>query len=113
MRKYLFISFVISFLSLQNCVTTQLPGLLFTNTNQFAKGDAVGNLVTSAKIEKSGKSCAMSSIFLTLFFYGSGNSIEEAAQNAGIKKIAVVDRESLTILPAGLFYRDCVIVWGE
>ncbi|TGM72867.1 hypothetical protein EHR01_16715 [Leptospira mtsangambouensis] len=110
--KYLLLS-IFSLALFTNCVTTPLPAYLFSNTTQHLNGDAVGNMVTSAKVEKSGKSCSLSGLSVNIFYYGAGNSIEEAAQYAGIKKIAVVDRESLTILPFGLFYRECVVVWGE
>lgn len=110
--KYLLLSiFCLAFFS--NCVTTPLPAYLFANTTQHLNGDATGNMITSAKVEKSGKSCSLSGYAVNIFFYGAGNSIEEASQHANIKKIAVIDRESLTILPFGLFYRECVIVWGE
>lgn len=110
--KYLLLS-IFSLTLFTNCVTTPIPGYFFTKTTQHLNGDATGNMVTSAKVEKSGKSCSFSGFIINIFFYGAGNSIEEGAQHAGIKKIAVVDRESLTILPFGLFYRECVIVWGE
>ncbi|MCW7491932.1 TRL-like family protein [Leptospira sp. 2 VSF19] len=110
--KYLFLP-ILSLLFVINCVTTPIPGYYFTYTTQHLNGDATGNMVTSAKLEKSGKSCSFSGFVVNLFFYGAGNSIEEASQHANIQKIAVVDRESLTILPFGIFYRECVIVWGE
>lgn len=110
--KFLFLP-ILSLLFFSNCVTTPLPGYLFAYTTQHLNGDATGNMVTSAKLEKTGKSCSFSGIVVNFFFYGSGNSIEEATQHGNIQKIAVIDRESLTILPFGIFYRECVIVWGE
>ncbi|MCT8333775.1 TRL-like family protein [Leptospira sp. 85282-16] len=104
---------ILSLLILSNCVTTPLPGYYFTYTTQHINGDATGNMITSAKLEKNGKSCSFSGFIVNFFFYGPGNSIEEASQHANIQKIAVIDRESLTILPFGIFYRECVIVWGE
>ena len=89
-----------------------MQSYLFTNTTQHVNGDVTGNQITSAKILKSGKSCAASGLFINIFYYGSGNSIEEAAKNAGITKIALVDRDSINVL-YNLFYKECVIVWGE
>ncbi|TGK82246.1 hypothetical protein EHQ24_13350 [Leptospira noumeaensis] len=110
--KYLIFAFL-SLLLFSNCVTTPFPSYFYSYTTQHLNGDATGAMVTSAKVEKFGKSCSFSGFITYPFFYGSGNSIEEATQHANIKKIAVIDRESLTILPIGIFYRECVIVWGE
>ncbi len=95
-----------------NCVSSPMQSFLFTSTTQHLNGDVSGNQITSAKILKSGKSCAVSGFLINIFYYGSGNSIEEAAKNAGITKIALVDRDSFTVL-FNLFYKECVIVWGE
>ncbi len=89
-----------------------MQSLLFTNATQHVNGDVTGNQITSAKILKSGKSCAVSGLILNIFYFGSGNSIEEAAKNAGITKIALVDRDSVNVL-YNLYYKECVIVWGE
>ncbi|WP_246835895.1 TRL-like family protein [Leptospira meyeri] len=82
--KYLLLS-IFSLALFTNCVTTLLPVYLFSNTTQHLNRDAVENMVTSAKVEKSGKSCSLSGIGINIFFYGAGNSIEEAAQHPGIK----------------------------
>ncbi|GBF50028.1 TRL-like family protein [Leptospira ryugenii] len=95
-----------------NCLSAPMQSLLFTSTSQNVNGDVTGNQITSARILKSGKSCASSGLLINLFYYGSGNSIEEAAKNAGITKIALVDRDSFNVL-YNLFYKECVIVWGE
>lgn len=85
--------------------------ILFTNSSQHIQNDGLGNKIGSGKIEKFGKSCSVSGAIISFFFYGSGGSIEEAKANGNIKKIAVVDHESLNVF--GFFYRECIVVWGE
>jgi hypothetical protein len=103
---------ILSILLVFSCISSPMQSLLFTNTTQHVNGDVSGNQITSAKILKSGKSCAVSGVIINIFYFGSGNSIEEAAKNAGITKIALVDRDSVNVL-YNLFYKECVIVWGE
>ncbi|XDD42455.1 TRL domain-containing protein [Leptospira sp. WS60.C2] len=95
-----------------NCQSGPFPAFLYQYSTQHTTGDSTGNNLTSAKIVKFGKSCSMSGYIINVFFYGAGNSIEEAARNGKIQKVAVVDRESLSIL-GFLFYRECIIAWGE
>ena len=85
---------------------------IFTSTDHHVYDRSTGTTLTSAKVEKSGRSCSMSGFLINIFYYGSGGSIEEAKHHGGIKKIATIDRSSLNILPF-LFYRECIIVWGE
>lgn len=47
-----------------------------------------------------------------LFYSGGEGSISEAANSAGIKKIAVVDKSVFSILGI-VFSRECVVVAGE
>ncbi|MCG6151380.1 TRL domain-containing protein [Leptospira bandrabouensis] len=109
--KYILLA-IFSLAFFANCLTTPIPGALINVTSQHVLADATGNTLTSAKVEKSGKSCSFSFVLANYLFYGAGHSIDQAAKDGGIKKIAVVDRESLSIL-TGLFYRECVVVWGE
>ncbi|MCW7460265.1 TRL-like family protein [Leptospira bandrabouensis] len=109
--KYILLS-IFSLAFFANCLTAPIPGILLTSTNQHVTADATGNALTSAKIEKSGKSCSFSFFIANYLFYGAGHSVDQAVKDAGIKKIALIDRESLSIL-TGLFYRECVVVWGE
>ena len=81
-------------------------------TSQHVYGFSNQSSLSSVKIEKSGESCSYSSILVSAFFYGPGNSIEEAKKKAGITKIAVVDRSSMSIVGPFL-YEECTIVWGE
>ncbi|XDD54586.1 TRL domain-containing protein [Leptospira sp. WS4.C2] len=109
--KYLLLS-IFSLAFFTNCLTTPIPGILVNVTSQHVTADATGNALTSAKVEKSGKSCSFSFFLANYLFFGAGHSVNDAVKSAGIKKIAVIDRESLSIL-TGLFYRECVVVWGE
>lgn len=94
------------------CVSSPLVGL-FVYSKHHVYSQTRGNQLSSANIEKMGESCSHTSLFayLFLFYYGSGGSVEEAKEKAGITKVAVIDRTSLVIGP--LYYRDCIQVWGE
>lgn len=112
MRK---INFIIALFVLgltANCVSTPMASILFTSTDHHVYDRSHGSMLTSAKVEKMGKSCSMSGLIINIFFYGAGGSVEEAKHHGGIKKIATIDRSSLNVLPF-LFYRECIIVWGE
>ncbi|WCL47762.1 TRL domain-containing protein [Leptospira sp. GIMC2001] len=105
---------VIFNLFLLQCTSSPMHGVLYNNTKHhvFPLSSGVRQL-TSHSILTSGKSCSVgSSILFSFFYYGGGASIEEAAQNGSISKIAVVDRESISLI-YGIFYQECIIVWGE
>ncbi len=109
--KYILLS-IFSLALFANCLTAPIPGVLLTATSQHVISDVTGNALTSAKVEKSGKSCSFSFFPANYIFYGAGHSIDDAVKSAGIKKVALVDRDSVYLL-FGLFYRECVVVWGE
>lgn len=105
---------VILLIILSQCITSPMPGLLYTNTGQHVAGTSPSiTKVNSNLILKSGESCSTSSWFLVnLIFYGAGGDIQEAMERGGIQKVAVIDRRSRALV-FGLFYQDCVVVWGE
>lgn len=109
--KYILLS-IFSLVFFTNCLTTPMPGALVTVTSQHLNTGSNGNAITSAKVEKSGRSCSFSFFIANYFYYGVGQSIEDAAKSGNIKKIAVVDRSSVSIL-GSIFYQECVVVWGE
>lgn len=118
--KNIRLTFLVLFLGLffGNClVSSTTPahggGGFITITTQHVYGNSQGSQISSAKVMRSGESCSLSSaFFINFFFYGKGGSIEDAAKKAEITKIAVVDRSSLNIF-GKVFYRDCIVVWGE
>ncbi|MDF3818616.1 TRL domain-containing protein [Leptospira sp. 96542] len=112
MKKFYLIISVFSIFLINNCVSSPFPSAVFLNTTQHVMGDTKGLVLTSAKIQKSGKSCSMSGFLTNIFYYGNGNSIEDAMKNGEITKISLIDRNSLSIL-GFLFYRECIVVWGE
>lgn len=91
-----------------------MPGLFYNKTVQHAYGtNHAGSQLSSHSILRSGKSCSFGSFFLVnLFYYGGGGSVEEAMKQGGVQKVAVVDKESVSIA-YGLFYQECTVVWGE
>jgi TRL-like protein family len=92
--------------------SSPLNSFVFTRTEQHVYGLSHGSQLTSGKILRYGESCSFSSAYISLFYYGSGGSIEEAKRNAGITRVAVIDRKSMSIF-YNLFYEECIIVWGE
>lgn len=109
MKKVILFIGLASVLFFEAC-TSPMNGVLFTSTSHYVTQN--GTQIGSGKVLKSGKSCSVSGFLVNIFFYGAGGSIEEAKANGGITKIAVVDYTSLNIF-LSLFYRECVVVWGE
>lgn len=68
-------------------------------------------MITSANIVKRSESCSYSLAYINYIFYGDGGSPSEAMFKSDIKKIAVIDRSSLSVL--GIMARECVVIWGE
>ena len=99
---------------LAGCLSSPMQGVLFTSTKHTLHDKAPGLVLSDASPVKRGESCSASTYLFSVFlvFFGSGGSIDEAAKAGGIKKIATVERSSLSVL-GPVFYRECVIVWGE
>ncbi|MGJ4790274.1 TRL-like family protein [Leptospira koniambonensis] len=112
MKKTIFL-ILISFSSFAsfNCATSILPAAIFGSAEYHVSGTPTGG-PTDAKILKSGQSCNIYSLLNVFFYSGGEGSIIEAAQKAGIKKIAVVDKSVLSVF-APIFSRECVVVYGE
>ena len=106
------VAVVVLLLAGAGCLSSPLQGGLLTYTNHHVYGKVQGNQLGAGRVEKKGESCSWSIIFIKEIFYGPGLSVSEAASQAQITKIAVVDRKSLSILP-GFFYMECMEVWGE
>lgn len=100
-------------ISLYNCHSNPLTGVIYSNTRQHVYGDR-GENFNSGRLLKSGESCSVSSLvyFINILYYGDGNSIQEAKIKGGIQKIVLIDYSS-TSLFMGVFYQSCIIVWGE
>ncbi|TGJ98210.1 TRL-like family protein [Leptospira langatensis] len=110
-KTILFILISLSASASFNCATSILPAAIFGSAEYHVSGTPTGG-PTDARILKSGKSCNNYSLLNVLFYSGGEGSIVEAAQKAGIKKIAVVDKSVFSIF-APLFSRECVVVYGE
>lgn len=96
------------------CLTSPVQGILFTGTTHHVIGQSAGNQIGPGRILRKGESCSASTWLFSInfFYYGGGGSIAEAAREAGITKIAVIDKTSTNIL-GPLYYQECVVVWGE
>ncbi|MCC6276205.1 MAG: hypothetical protein IT569_10140 [Leptospiraceae bacterium] len=113
MKKVLIILITVLLIALNaNCISTAVPGGFMNLTTQHVYTNNPGGQLSSAKVVKSGESCSMTFFPIFPFFYGGGGSIEEAKKEAGITKVAVVDRKSVSVL-GPLFTKECVVVWGE
>lgn len=101
-------------LTVMSCVSSAIYQPLLGHSTQQAAHGQVGSSIGPGRILKRGESCSTSSYLFAIAFvwYGAGNSVSKAMQNGGITKVGVIDRSSTTIL-GPIFYRDCVVVWGE
>ena len=95
-----------------SCITSPYQGLLATNTSHHTYSSQNGSTLTSAKIEKMVESCSDGNPLLFLFIYGKGESIPALMKTAGMTKIALVDRRSVSIFTY-FFYQECVQIYGE
>jgi hypothetical protein len=95
-----------------SCITSPYQGLLATNTSYHIYSSQNGSTLTSAKIEKMVESCSDGNPLLFLFNYGKGESIPDLMKSAGMTKIALVDRRSVSIFTF-FFYQECVQIYGE
>ncbi|BDA79934.1 hypothetical protein LPTSP3_g28640 [Leptospira kobayashii] len=102
------------FIGLVGCTHISEAGLIITASTEHLASPGHQNNLGSGKVVKSGESCNYATWFLNYntIFHGPKNSINDIAASAGIQKIAVVDHSSFNIL-GPLFYRNCIIVWGE
>ncbi|HNJ03221.1 MAG TPA: TRL domain-containing protein [Leptospiraceae bacterium] len=98
-------------LLLSACISSPLQGWLITYTGSHSSMVDKG-AISSAKIVKKGESCSWSAWIFKDIYYGGGGDVKEAADSANIKKIAVVDRRSFSLL-FDLVFKECVLVYGE
>ncbi|MBM9575963.1 hypothetical protein JWG45_02245 [Leptospira sp. 201903070] len=115
-RNKIFFLATATFLSLlfAHCTATSEPALLISYNTQHILSKSNGSLISSAKIVKKGESCsyAVSLFYYNSMYRGPKNSVTEIAKEFGIEKIAVVDYASFSFL-GPVFYKNCVVVWGE
>jgi|LauGreSuBDMM15SN_2_FD.fasta_scaffold37029_4 hypothetical protein len=108
MKKYLLLS--LFFFSLSNCTTFGNMqgfgprGILFSNYKVGTSGSV--NLAST----KVGTSCVHKISFIATF--GDG-SVEAAATEVGIKRVASVEKEGFGILNPLIYFRLCTIVRGD
>lgn len=96
------------------CISSPMLGGIVTFTKHTVHDKAAGPVISDASPVKRGESCSASTFLFSVavVWFGGGGSIQDAAQSGGITKVAAVERSSFTIL-GPLFYRECVVVWGE
>lgn len=115
MRKTIILTaLAVALSTLAGCLSSPMQAILYTGTKHTLHDRSPGSVLSDASPVKRGESCSASTyLFSVAFvFYGTGGSIEEAAKSGGIKKIATVERSSMSVL-GPIFYRECVVVWGE
>jgi len=114
MKKITWITLSLStVLFMMNCTTSSpFPSLLYTGGTVHHEDRMTGSQIGPGRIEKRGESCSTGVFLANYVYFGSGNSIQEAMKNGGITKVGVIDHRSVNVL-GPLFYRDCVVVWGE
>ena len=109
MKKYLLLS--VLFFSIGNCVTIGgnpqgfgPSGILYSNYKVGTSGSV--NLAST----RVGTSCVHKISFIATF--GDG-SVEAAATEVGIKRVASVEKEGFGILNPLIYFRLCTIVRGD
>lgn len=104
-------------LLLFSCTQTSAPfQTLISTTSQHVYDASNGSSINSGTVSKQSKSCSWSMPIVNIFYYGKAKGISGAVEEAGITKIASVDRKSVNILDFGAinFYNvECIIVTGE
>ncbi|MDV6236503.1 TRL domain-containing protein [Leptospira ellisii] len=96
------------------CIATSEPALLISYNTQHLLSKSNGHLLSSANIVRKGESCAyaVSVFYYNTIFRGPKTSVADVAKEYGIKKIAVVDYSTFSFL-GPIFYKNCIVVWGE
>jgi len=87
-----------------------LKGCIYTDvtfTQRTARIDSIG---TGRRL-RSGKSCSWSLVYLNYFWFETGGSVQAAASEAGITRIAAIEKQ--VQIGLGAYTRECIIVWGE
>ncbi|MCB1179499.1 MAG: hypothetical protein KDK36_18100 [Leptospiraceae bacterium] len=111
MKKLLLLS-IILLGSLMNCLSPipQYPLNLDSEIHLSGHNNSFG--IGSAKVLKKGESCYASILYQGLLDYGITQkiSVDEAVFNGDITKIATIDYSSTSTL---IYYKNCIIVWGE
>jgi hypothetical protein len=108
---------IILALFLFSCTQTSAPfQTLVSNTKQHISDSSSGSFINSGKLQKEGKTCSWSMPIVNIFFYGAGEGVSGAIEDAGITKIASIDHKSINILDFGgvnFYNMECIIVTGE
>ncbi|WP_411821649.1 TRL domain-containing protein [Leptospira sp. 'Mane'] len=115
MKKGFILTFIgLILISAVGCTHISEAGVLITASTEHLATPGHQNNLGNGKVVKSGESCnyATWALNYNLIFHGPKNSINDIAVAAGIQKIAVVDHSSFNIL-GPVFYKNCIIVWGE
>ncbi len=95
-----------------HCTTTIVPGILFSSTTEHVHLAGVNTTLGSGKIIDKVEVCKYSSVALHFFYYANLVNPYKIAQDSKIRKIGVIDYSSVNIL-GPLFYKTCIIIWGE
>ncbi|TGK31512.1 hypothetical protein EHQ12_02065 [Leptospira gomenensis] len=96
------------------CIATSEPAWLISYNTQHLLSKSNGHLLSSANVARKGEGCAyaVSFFYYNTIFRGPKTSVADIAKEYGIKKIAVVDYSTFSFL-GPVFYKNCIVVWGE
>ncbi|MEM7182430.1 MAG: TRL domain-containing protein [Spirochaetota bacterium] len=103
--------FVICF-SLQNCITTLAPGVLFNSTAEHVNSTGHTSYLGPGRLLETVENCRYSSILVQPFYYGNSSNLETILRGSKIKRIGVIDYSSFSIF-GPLFYKSCIIIRGD
>jgi hypothetical protein len=99
-------------LTLNSCITTLAPGIIYNSTAEHVYKDRATSQLGSGRILKMEQSCSYNSIVFAPFYHSKPSTVENIAREGKITRIGVVDYSSVSILGV-LYYSNCVNVWGD
>lgn len=87
-----------------------LKGCIYTDVTFTQRTARIESIGTGRRL-RSGKSCSWSLAYLNYFWFETGGSVQAAASEAGITRIAAIEKQ--VQIGLGAYTRECIIVWGE
>jgi hypothetical protein len=104
--------FILSLLFLVNCISTYSPGFLFNSTEEHVYKNKSFSSLGTGQIQKKIESCTYHSIIIQPLLHVRPSSLDSLLKEHRIYKMGVVDYSSFSVL-GPLYYKNCIIIWGE
>jgi len=113
-RMFVFVFLIFACAAFSGCTNVPLNGAIYTESTASIHSRSGGSVIGPGAIERRGESCSWSTVLLGIAYvwYGDGHSVQAAKEQARITNVAVIDYSSTNVL-GPLYYRNCVVVWGN